>query len=237
MTALVSHGYSDWNRTSVVADVQFFDLTNQVINVLTTHNVGFVGNYPSLGTRFLATTNNFLLEFFFYQDAAFTIFMDNYSISANQGTSFNRNLPVLGPYLQVQVQPSAAASQYNFRLWASSPFAIPSDGPSSGSILISQTALVVTALTTTTLSAPRIYPGEAYWNVMSDATSWEARLRVLDDTGTPTNCGIMRGVANSNFNYGVYLPPVQAEIRLQNNDAVNRNFWAYLTTRPWFAGA
>lgn len=237
MTQPTAHGYPDWNRVSAQADAVFFDVSNNVINAAQSHDVGFVGNYPACGVLFRADTNHFNVEFDFYQDAARTQFIDNYEVSVRQGLTFNRNIPILGPYLQVVVTPSAAASQYDIRLWAAPNFAISTAIGSISPVLISQTQTNVAAGATSTITAARVSPGEAHVTFMTSATNWFAYVDAIDDAGVVTTIDTFGGPTFETIHHRIFLPPQTIRTRFINNDAGAQDYWMYLVARPMYAGA
>src|SRR5258706_7317529 len=116
MTAPLAHGYPDFGRFTAGADKLLADLSVAGLNVLTSYGPYFVGDVQFARLQFVAQVNHFACELQFYSDSTLSTFTAREAFSLRQGDTYNHAFPALGPYLMLNVDPSAVGAAFNAKV-------------------------------------------------------------------------------------------------------------------------
>lgn len=230
MTQPLGTGFPDWGREfdeSRVNEVQDVNVTKATAF---TYPVRYMGNAKALIVWFSPQTVPTQVFVRFYQDAGGTILIDQYQIDVKTGGTAREPVPILGPYMDVKVNPSVGGS-YNYTLLISR---IPSlqhfAGGSLGLAILSLTGRSVAAGATDIQTGPVVESGPAVWSFVTTASSWQMTVRCEDAFGTVTNLDFMdNGRTNTWESRQLYLPPMPISVAFVNFDAAPKTYNVYIT--------
>lgn len=236
MTQPVTHGFPDWARQTPAVDVIYERIDVPDIDALTSYGPYFVGATPHVGVLFGATTNNFDASFSFFADEALTLSLADVHLEIRQGQTAPQVIPAYGPWLRVNVVPSAANGSFFMRLWATPVPGRPMRDSARDNMLVSQTATNIGAGATSTFSPSRVWPGPAVWSVDTAAATWTAVLSTISPSGTVRLIDAMRNGA-SPTSRGVYLPNASLQLAVTNTTGAAATFNVGLSAVPgWILG-
>jgi hypothetical protein len=231
MTAPVAHGYPDYGRYAARADKLIDQASAVTISATTTHGRYFVGDVPFVLPFLFADANHIRWRVQFYDAATGGNLLAGFAISTRQGSQFDATVPVVGPFMSLQITPSAANTTYSFILSTahSAIFDSPTSATDNVLATINQS---VAAGATVTSDSTRVWPGEATWFVRSTSTNWQFRIDTIDYLGAMLRvehvalaaAGTQRGV--------IFLAPANMRLTVINGDAVAREFSTSLVARP-----
>lgn len=220
MTGPVPHGFPDFNRQLLTSDKLY--LNDSFLSVDTfSKALGYVGNTQFLGTRADALAQGWAFNYLFYADQALATFLTSYAIEMLVGDELIAALPVLGPYMRVTGQDSAAGGQYSLQIWnvAGAPAGLM--GGSKNNVLISTLAANIAGgggsqqFDANTLSVTPLT-----LSINTASTNWTATLYAVNSIGTQTKIGFM---ANN-------LNPQRFNTTMQHLRVVVSNFQAGAAT-------
>lgn len=236
MTMPIGHGYPDYGRYQARTDIILDTETDTVIDVPDTRGRYFVGHVETYGLRFTPTVNHFAVapRFFDSQAGGNEFSSHNYSIRANGGIDIMA--PTLGPWMQIDLTPSAAGATFSMRTWTGHSLGRSFRGQATDSILLSQVDPAVGAGATVNFDSGRVWPGMVHWHVSTALAGWVAQLGVFDWAGVFTVIDQFDQAGGAKQSNLVFLPPVNARIAFQNTTGAAGAARVILAARPMGPG-
>jgi hypothetical protein len=234
MTAPASHGYPDFGRYQAQADIKLLDQNAIVISADTNVNVGFVGNVPYLGVTFIATVQSIRAIFAFYADSTFTTATQNVAVDIQQGATFTDSIPVLGPFLQVQLQAGAYNATYSLKLYQTATGVKAQSGFYGRPILVNEAQASHAAGTTFITPGPCIV-GEHHFRWRCAAAADVIQVETIDHGGTVKPLVRVTG-ADPIQSVLFFAPACSLRVRVTNSGAGAANYDVMLAARPWGPG-
>lgn len=233
MTNPVSVGYPDWNRASAQADVVVVEDLNRTSSVTVSYPLVPVTSIKALYITCLPLTGHLSVDFQFFADAAGTIVIDDYFISARQGDVISSPVKVLGPYVKISVDPGSV-TPFTYSLQVTS---MPEIGGQSAYVhelaLMSKSSVNINPGATLTVDAVSVFAGPAVWSVFGTVASWGAGCVSVDEFGVVTTLDAV----NNNYVTGavrnINLPGTHIRFTITNNSAGVGAFNAF-ASRAYF---
>lgn len=231
MTDPIVHGYPDFGRYQAQADKVFVDVNDPDIDAQETYGPFFVGDVPAFGIFFSVSTGSFRVFIDYADSILFTVTTDSHRIELRPGDTASLQLPTLGPWVRVRVDPQAANQAFLMTLWAASlPFR-PNGGLADANRLYSSNAQNV-PVGVTNLDVSRIWPGEAILYTRLPVATIDVRLKATFASGsTILLAGMPLAVGDAERR--VFLPPMHLFIELNNTSGAVQTILISLTANPW----
>lgn len=221
MTLPLAQGFPDWGRFVSEAQVLEVSDVGVVHSGVFVYPIRYVGNGKAIQVRFQPTTIPCRVSFRFYGDSAGTFLSDFYNIDCQTNDRGKQAVPVLGPYMDVAVSPSAGGN-YTYTLLA---WRVGSDGQYAGgdgdANVFGNIGNAIGAGATITLDSGFVMEGQAFVTGFSPATGWQMNIDAVDFQGNVFFLDSFVGVANSSFNHGLFLPPYHIRATIQNTGAAS----------------
>lgn len=234
MTAPVSHGYPDFGRFAATADIEICRQSNVGINADTNVNLGFVGSLPYLGHTTVAVLSNLKVNYAFYSDASYTNQVGNMSAQLQQGGRFEEPIPVLGPFLQVQIFANAYPATYSLIMWMQPEPGYNNAGDAFRTLLFNQIAVSYAVGTTVTTTSNCFY-GALFVQVRIPDAGSQVRFQTIDRNGAVHELCRFFG-SDPLLQANLWLPPATLQARVTNAGGVAQAFDVFANCRPWHAG-
>lgn len=230
MTVPNPHGYPDWGRYEASADKLLAKLTVADIDAATDYGPYFVGDVSYFRISFVPTANNFRVTLNFYDTTTLTNIIGQDSFDANTADLYNRATPVLGPFLVVNVTPSAINGSFGMTLTtAHAPWVSNNIDPAS--IVLFEGVDVSYPIGITFLEASYVVPGSAQLHGRAIVAATEIDLYGQDYLGT---LHFLNRIENANgmVTRAIFLPPMHLRLRIRNLSAGAQLFTYSLQSIP-----
>lgn len=234
MTTPVIHGFPDWNRSADRAAKLYTINTGVNVNAQTVYGPFFVGDQTHLAVVLNIDINKMTLSLSYYDDENGTTLLGVQVLSVSAAAGYDQSLPVLGPWVQASILPSAGTISTVFWLYAVAGPILKLLPDENSNILVSKVDFSV-ATGVTNFDASRVWPGEAWFYAEMPATLSEARVESVDVAGTTTFIARVRGT-NVNQGFQIFLPSCPVRIRIGNTAVGNQNYTFALVARPLVTG-
>jgi hypothetical protein len=230
MTLPLNTGYPDWERAFAESHVLEVNDVNVTQPASIVYPIRYVGSAKALFVWAQPTTQSCRFRLRFYGDAAGTTPTDSYTMDAQSSDIIVQPVPILGPYMDIVVLPSAAGNfTYSLQVWRT-----PSLGHFQGGLaraaLVSKFNQAIGANATVDYRSQYITAGPVIWVSTCTAASWQAYAVAKDYQGNET---ILDFYDN---NYGAraqprqfYAPPSTLIFRMTNFDAAPKNQFTFAT--------
>lgn len=234
MTSPIVHGYPDWGRYTARATKEYLNTAPVAQPGPTMYGPFFVGDVDHLYLFFNpGASARVSLDFFL--DDALAIFIDGHTVDCDTNVLFSRPLNVLGPWVRVTVEGAAYPLAYEIKLTMSSaPDQAFGDVPTKSILFNAQGINYAAGFTT--LTAPYVIPGDAFWQAMFPARASELRLLALDMLGNTYLLGDLQGNATQP-SLRVILPPMTIQMIVANYGVGVAAYWFTLVCRPGAPGS
>lgn len=231
MTQPVSHGYPDFGRYVATADKELLNLNVADIDAQTNYGPVFVGDVPWLGIFFLSSGGAFTVQMRYGTQPNGTGILTTQSFTVESAGIALLSFPVGGPYLTLRVTPQAINGVFNAQVYTQHSPAPTDNSDTSSNIVLSSVATAVGAGATVTVTASRVFPGPAVWNVFTTLATWEAHVRSHTAGGSQTRLDtVNQAVAQPSRM--LYLPYEFVRVAFTNNTGAAGTFNTTIVTSP-----
>lgn len=231
MTSPVSHGYPDFGRYRATADKVLIAQTAAVINAPQTLSRLFVGDTPYVFISLSPAVNHFHCRIDFYDAPSAGNRFSGQALSVRLNQAASWTIPVAGPWMEVILTANAYPATYTLRMdTAHVPYSGLA-GEHDGNILLAANQNIL-AGASATVTAIRVWPGEAHWFCESAVATWTARVETLDYLGTATIIDEMRKTAAGDDGRQIFIPPISVQMVVTNQSAGAGTFRFAVVARP-----
>jgi hypothetical protein len=237
MTLPVSIGYPDWNRQ--VSEAQVVEVND---NPGSGTGVFAYPIRPMTATKALQVYAQPLsgaarFDFRFYPDSGGSFIGAHFQADCQLNDQALQAVPILGPYMDVQVTPAAAGPQsWTLMVWHTPYLAAQSLNVAQYKG-INQDGVNVGAGLTVKLRSSLVFASEISWRIRTLASSYSVDVNVVDYLGTTLPVGhVDNGDGIAPPQQHTFAPAATLEVALSNFDAVANTFDVRLARRPYWAG-
>lgn len=229
MTQPVIHGYPDFGRYQAQSDKFLQHQLNLDADAQVNYGPFFVGDVRAIGIIFLAIVNHFSVRLEFYDSSTLTNFMGSHQAAVRAQTNLSTSFPVLGPWMRVEIEPSAINAQYEISLWTTSAITqIVLTGPED-CIMLSQVGNLPAGLTNFLL--PNVRMGRCVLNYLLPGTLSNIVIDSIDHLGVVRRIFAIQGV-NLSDTPKLILPPTTINLSVTNFAAGPQFYSVVLVSDP-----
>jgi hypothetical protein len=232
MTLPLSVGFPDWNRSA--SEAQFLEINDISVthNATFTYPIRYVGNAQTFELWFACNDQRTQVTITFWADGVGTVSMDIYSIMTAPFTTATATIPVISPFISVDVAPSVGGNfTYTLQLWRN-----PHGGAFAGGFgnlaMFSQNNTPIGGGVNSTLTYPRIREGEASWCGGMTGGNWAMVVFATDSLGNVTIIDFVDQTASPFATRRCWLPPAPISIQISNFAAGAQTYRLFMT-RKW----
>lgn len=234
MTAPVIGGYPDWVRQQSNSQVLEVNDVAVVKNGAFFYPNRYVGNAQWLTVWANTLTFAVQIEIRFWADAGGTILIERYTISIGTGGVARQPVPILGPFMDVVIDPSGAGNYtYSLQIVRSGVKGVFA-GSNIEQAVFSQNNTAIAGSTNTTLTSLVVKEGWATWTSNMTGGSWAVVVFTTDYLGTNTLLDFMDNTVTPFNRRRVYLPPSTISVQV-SNFAVGAQTYRLFMTREYNA--
>lgn len=235
MTAPVAHGYPDWGRFSASSDKTYevFSFLNQVGDV--NSSVHFVGDVPYISLFTFVPVDGAFCFVNWFEDEALTPPLWTDAIELSNSATIQINLPVRGPWMQVQWTPDTTPFDVFGQVTSSRYPNAPIGDSAVRNVLLSRVNIPIGAGATVTSVAGTIIPGPAIWNIFATPATWTASVDAIHPDGTATRLDNIDNTRGKDSRF-LFLPPAVARISVTNTSGAGGAFFITLMAKPLYDG-
>lgn len=229
MTVPIKTGFPDWGRYSAEATKQYVQEIGILAAADVTKGPFFVADIKYL---FIASTSDqsIAVSAQFYLDAGMTKMVSNKAFDIAAGANLAVIVPVLGPYVAIQILSLVHPFHYNLQVYMSPTGDTSVMGDIPQNILFNARGVAYPA-GATVLTASWVISGEAWFHAIFPARASEIRLETIDVFGTLTFVADLQGNATQPW-MRVNLPPQTAQLTINNPGPGAATYWFTLIARP-----
>lgn len=231
MTAPISHGYPDFGRYIATADKLISQVTGNVIDAVTTHGRFFVGDVSYLVIFMTTSINHAQWRIRFWDSATGGNLLAGHTFSIRATGNFDGSVSVLGPWVEIQVTPSAVDTEYTYIMSTAHRPVFNNVNSATDPVLLAANSNIG-AGASLTVTATRIWPGEAHWFTESAVATWTSRVETIDYLGTAIIIDEMRKVAAGDDGRRIFLPPCNIQMVVTNQSGGAGTFRFAVVARP-----
>lgn len=219
MTTPVSAGYPDFARMESEAQVLELNDTNVTNTGIKFYPVRYVGSAKALFCWAQTFTVSAQIAIRFFADSAGLVLLDSIGIDISVGVTARQAVPILGPYMDVYIQPNGGgANNYTLQLWRT-PFLATSNNGNANPATFSSYQLNINAGATITLTAGEVYMGNAWWNGAMSGGAWDMEIQSVGFDGTITILDRIDSAAASGLLHQLFLPAMTIQAVIHNTSA------------------
>lgn len=227
MTAPVEHGYPDFGRYAATADKFLIDNNTAPVAGLNNLVAVFVGDQKYLGVFAIVTGTSISVRFNFFGDSAGSQLFSGRTIDLQDGAWFEGSIPVLGPWLIVEIFAVGNAASLLLQAWGQPSHAMQTSSSARANVVFSEQGRVV-APGTNNLDSGRVWTGEAILYAALPGVLSAVHLFSIEYTGTLIFLTRIQGTGIE-AERRIFLPGQQLRIRFTNTSGVNQLFDYSLT--------
>lgn len=236
MTAPFAHGFPDWGRFVSEGD-KIYTFTNRVGGAnVETLGPFFVGDVPAISIQHVAVTWPMNVDFFFFADQALSQQMQGHSFSGFTTPIIETVVPVLGPWMTIQLTSTAGASQWTLVVASCTGKRAALGTSLEQNVLLSKVADPVGAGVTITTDIRVIKPGPAILTIDTSLATWLATLSHVDLSGTVTRIDTITNLS-ATAPRPVHLNGVTPRFTFKNNTGAAGSYTAALVSLPMWPGS
>lgn len=232
MTTPLGTGFPDFARQA--SEAQVLEIND--INVTDTgshhYPARYVGNAKALQLWANAITGGMRIAVNFWGDQGEVTIMDEYVVHMRVNDVAKQPIPILGPYMNVDIQFDAAGVQtYTLQLWRTPGIARFAGNEGDISIISKDTSPIGAGTTVLSFDNQYVMEGPAVWSAGVSGGNWSASLNALDFHGTVTELDHCNNLSGFLQPRPIYLPPWHIRIDVANFAAGAQTFSAFCTRR------
>lgn len=211
------------------AQVLELNETNVTNTGIKFYPVRYVGSAKALFCWAQTFTVSAQVAIRFFADSAGAVLLDSIGIDFNVGTTVRQAVPILGPYMDVYIQPNGGgANNYTLQLWRT-PFLATSNGGNTNPATFADYQLNINATTTITRTAGEVYMGNAWWNGAMSGGNFDIEIQAVDFNGNITILDRVDNAVGSGLPRQLFLPALTIQAVIHNGAAAAQLYRVLMT--------